>query len=50
MKLWAHVTKMVLVFAVGLCVLTLAPSVHAQQTVDHDAQSVLDAMSKYLGV
>jgi hypothetical protein len=50
MKMWSHFTKAVLVHAAaGLCVVALAPSVHAEGAVDPDAQRVLTAMSNYLG-
>ena len=50
MKAWSHFSKAVSVSAlVGMCVLALAPSARAQNAVDPDAQSVLAAMSNYLG-
>jgi hypothetical protein len=50
MKVSSQSTKTVLVSAVvGLCVLALIPSARAQNAVDPDAQSVLAAMSNYLG-
>ena len=50
MKLWSYFSKRVSVSAVvGVCVLALAPSARAQNAVDPDAQSVLAAMSTYLG-
>lgn len=50
MKLWLHSTKTVLLSAVlGLCALPLAPNARAQNAVAPDAQSVLAAMSNYLG-
>jgi hypothetical protein len=50
MKRWSYFLKAVPLSAVvGVCVLALAPSAGAQNAVDPDAQSVLAAMSTYLG-
>jgi hypothetical protein len=50
MKVSSRFTKTVLVSAVvGLCVLALTPVARAQNAVDPDAQTVLAAMSNYLG-
>ena len=50
MGLWSYFTKAVSVSTVvGMCALVPAPSARAQNAVDPDAQSVLAAMSNYLG-
>lgn len=50
MKMRSHFFKAVPISAaVGMCFLTLAPSAGAQNAVDPDAQSVLSAMSTYVG-
>jgi hypothetical protein len=50
MELWSQFTKAVSVSALlAVCVLTLTPSARAQPTIDADAQSVLEAMSNYVG-
>jgi hypothetical protein len=50
MKAWPRFSKTVLASGVlGLCVLAPAPSARAQNAVAPDAQSVLAAMSNYLG-
>jgi hypothetical protein len=50
MNMWSCFAKAVLAPAVaGLCVLALTPDARAQNTIDPDAQSVLVAMSNYLG-
>jgi hypothetical protein len=50
MKMWLQVTKTTLVCGVvGLCALALAANARAQNAVAPDAQSVLAAMSNYLG-
>ncbi|HBK05193.1 MAG TPA: hypothetical protein DDZ81_04945 [Acetobacteraceae bacterium] len=50
MKAWSHFTKLVLVFAfAGLWGFAMASSARAQQALDPDTQSVLAAMSNYLG-
>jgi hypothetical protein len=50
MELWSYFTKAVSVSTVvGMCALAPAPGARAQNAVDPDAQSVLAAMSNYLG-
>ncbi len=50
MKVWSCLIKATLVCAVGaVCALVPASSARAQNAVDADAQSVLAAMSNYLG-
>jgi hypothetical protein len=50
MKVWSDFAKVALICAVaGLSVAGWAPGARAQQAIDPDAQSVLDAMANYLG-
>jgi hypothetical protein len=44
-----HSRRILASAVLGLCVLASSPGVHAQQAVDPDAQSVLAAMTSYLG-
>jgi len=48
MKLLSQFSKDLVFAVIGLCTLALAPSARAQPAIDHDAQTVLAAMSSYL--
>jgi hypothetical protein len=49
-QVWSYIKKAVLVSAVaGFCAIAPAPGVRAQDAIAADAQSVLAAMSNYLG-